>query len=170
MPHGSMLEPNKSQAHVCRFCRAEQNGVFGGPLGLGTENGNGWELSSQTLWLTSQDIVFSTYTHYHSSLSSVQLKLSRLCQEPYFRQPSCRWWRKRSMMTSKCARAFVTKGTFLLDNTLRQKQYLPICRPSQGHLVLRPRGVQGLPWRSDVHNALVRLSIPRLSPQLEGIM
>ena len=43
---GSTLEPNKSQLCICRFYRAEQNGDFGGSLGLGTENENCWELSS----------------------------------------------------------------------------------------------------------------------------
>ena len=59
--HGSILGPNKSQPRIYRFCRAEQNGVFRGPLGLGTENGDGWELSSQILWLAS---IFSVHTHY----------------------------------------------------------------------------------------------------------
>ena len=38
MLYGTMLEPNKSQLRICRFCRAQQNGDFGGPLGLSTEN------------------------------------------------------------------------------------------------------------------------------------
>ena len=80
IPYGSMLGSNKSQPRIYRFCTAGQNGVFGGPLGLGTENGDGCELNSQILWSTSQDIIFSAHIHCHSSPSRVQLKRSRLCQ------------------------------------------------------------------------------------------
>ena len=71
--YGTMLEPNESQPRICCFGRAERNGGFGCPLGLGTENGNGLELSSQMLWFLSQDI-FSTYAHCHSSLLCIMLK------------------------------------------------------------------------------------------------
>ena len=47
MRQGSILGANKIQPRICHFCRAEQKGVFRGPLALGTENGHGWELSSQ---------------------------------------------------------------------------------------------------------------------------
>ena len=78
MPYGTMLGSNKSQLRICRFCSNEQNGCFWGPLGLGTENEDGWELSSQILWSTSQDI-FSAHIHCNNSPPRVQLKLSRLC-------------------------------------------------------------------------------------------
>ena len=49
---------------ISHCCTAGQNGVFEGPLGLGTENGDGCVLSYQILWSTSQDI-FSQNSHCH---------------------------------------------------------------------------------------------------------
>ena len=34
MLYATMLEPNKSQPCICRFCRAEQDGDYGGRPGL----------------------------------------------------------------------------------------------------------------------------------------
>ena len=42
MPRGGTFEANKSQSCMSK------NGIFKGLLDLGTENGDGWELSSQT--------------------------------------------------------------------------------------------------------------------------
>ena len=50
---------------ISHCCTAGQNGGFEGPLGLGTENGDGCVLSYQILWSTSQDI-FSQNSHCHS--------------------------------------------------------------------------------------------------------
>ena len=53
-----MLGSNKSQPRIYGFCTARKNG---GPQSLGTENGDGCELSSQIVWLTSQYINHITH-------------------------------------------------------------------------------------------------------------
>ena len=62
-------------------------------MALGTENGYGWELSSQISQLACQVIVLSVDTHCHWRPSSVRAKRPRLCRSVDFGWPSC------SMMT-----------------------------------------------------------------------
>ena len=101
MPQGSILGANKIQPRICHFCRAEQKGVFWGPLALGTENGHGWELSSQILQLACQVIILSVDTHCHWCPSSVRAKRPRLCRSVDFGRPSC------SMMTFEFTTGYV---------------------------------------------------------------
>ena len=106
MPQGSILGANKIQPRICHFCRAEQKGVFWGPLALGTENGHGWELSSQISQLACQFIVLSVDIHCLRLPASAAERRPRFCQSvgPRRSRPIMQYiraWRHNFCATSR---------------------------------------------------------------------
>ena len=76
IPYLSIFEPNKSQTHTHRFCRAEPN----------SENPDSWELSSQTSCLTYQCFIVSVRTYGHGQSWTVTKCWASFCS---FWRPSC---------------------------------------------------------------------------------